>query len=315
MLKDADIHDPSLYDTRAARKRFKAMREAKARKFVALCLQSIFRGNRARARVAKIRYIIAQHAAALKIQTLIRVHAAKKTLEKARRYQRRVQAATIIQKHVRARIARDRVRWLRKTRAEEMIKRNRAALIIQKHYRGHKSRVMYLFKIRAHRKKRDGEKQAAICIQRHIRGFVARRKVKKMKADLEEKMMEDARAWVEMWSEDRFMWFYHNQQTGDALWEPPRTGYTRSGGLLVLANGKVVEDPLNKMTEEEKNDKIMQKKCVECEERDASRFCKQCGDKYCSTCYNKTHAGGKRAAHTYVQIGPIECSECDKEVS
>ena len=83
----------------------------------------------------------------------------------------------------------------------------------------------------------------------------------------------------------------------------------------MLANGKVLEDPLNKLTEEEKEKRRMQKKCVECEDRDASRFCNQCGDKYCSSCYSKTHAGGKRAAHTYLQIGPIDCSECYNEVS
>lgn len=55
--------------------------------------------------------------------------------------------------------------------------------------------------------------------------------------------------------------------------------------------------------------------CVECEEKDANRLCKQCNDRYCTACFNKTHAGGKRASHTFVQIGPIDCSECEKEVS
>jgi hypothetical protein len=50
------------------------------------------------------------------------------------------------------------------------------------------------------------------------------------------------------------------------------------------------------------------------QKKEASRFCKQCGDKYCTACYNRTHAGGKRAAHSFTQIGPVECSECEKEV-
>jgi hypothetical protein len=31
--------------------------------------------------------------------------------------------------------------------------------------------------------------------------------------------------------------------TGEALWEPSALGYTKSDGLLVLANGEIIEDP------------------------------------------------------------------------
>jgi hypothetical protein len=30
---------------------------------------------------------------------------------------------------------------------------------------------------------------------------------------------------------------------GEALWEPSALGYTKSDGLLVLANGEIIEDP------------------------------------------------------------------------
>jgi hypothetical protein len=52
-------------------------------------------------------------------------------------------------------------------------------------------------------------------------------------------MMDDARTWVETWSEDAMKWFYHNKATGEALWEPPRSGYTKGDGRLVLKSGKV----------------------------------------------------------------------------
>jgi len=292
-----------------------ALRVQKARYFIAARLQAIFRGNRDRAVVRAIKEANRRQAAAIIIQKLARQFAAKKTLEKARRYQKRAAAAIIIQKHIRARLARDRVHHIRKLHYEEMAKRNKAAVVIQKVYRGHKARVLYTFKLRAHQKKNAGKRLAVLCIQRHLRGFLVRRRVQKMKAQQQERLMDDARAWVETWSEDQYKWFYYNAATGEALWEPPPTGYTKAGGMLVLANGKIIQDPLNLLTEEEKELRRLQRKCVECEERDASRFCNQCQDKYCSACYSKTHAGGKRAAHTYAQIGPIDCSECDKEVS
>lgn len=31
---------------------------------------------------------------------------------------------------------------------------------------------------------------------------------------------------------------------GEALWEPPKTGYTKHTGALVLSSGEVVTDPL-----------------------------------------------------------------------
>jgi hypothetical protein len=31
--------------------------------------------------------------------------------------------------------------------------------------------------------------------------------------------------------------------SGEALWEPSAMGYTKSDGLLVLANGEIIEDP------------------------------------------------------------------------
>lgn len=31
---------------------------------------------------------------------------------------------------------------------------------------------------------------------------------------------------------------------GEALWEPPKTGYTKHTGALVLSSGEVVKDPL-----------------------------------------------------------------------
>ncbi len=51
----------------------------------------------------------------------------------------------------------------------------------------------------------------------------------------------------------------------------------------------------------------------QCEEEDATRFCEQCGDKFCANCFNKEHATGIRMKHTWSRMGKIECAECEKQ--
>ena len=36
---------------------------------------------------------------------------------------------------------------------------------------------------------------------------------------------------------------YLNESTGEDLWEPPASGYTKHDGSLVLASGEIAEDP------------------------------------------------------------------------
>ena len=43
------------------------------------------------------------------------------------------------------------------------------------------------------------------------------------------------------------------------------------------------------------------KRCSECEERDASRLCDYCGDKFCAQCWPVVHDAG-RQHHTYVTV-------------
>ena len=40
--------------------------------------------------------------------------------------------------------------------------------------------------------------------------------------------------------------------------------------------------------------------CVECEHSKAELLCEQCGDNYCSRCYKRTHARGRKAQHTTI---------------
>jgi hypothetical protein len=40
--------------------------------------------------------------------------------------------------------------------------------------------------------------------------------------------------------------------------------------------------------------------CVECEHSKAELLCEQCGDNYCTRCYKRTHARGRKAQHTTI---------------
>ena len=69
------------------------------------------------------------------------------------------------------------------------------------------------------------------------------------------------------------------------------------------------------MTEEERMEAKKQASCVECEQKRATRKCEQCGDGYCTRCFRRTHATGRRANHSWTHVGPMECAECEAEVS
>lgn len=68
------------------------------------------------------------------------------------------------------------------------------------------------------------------------------------------------------------------------------------------------------MTEEERQEARKQSSCVECEQKRSTRKCDQCGDGFCTRCYRKTHASGRRTKHTWMHVGPMECAECEAEV-
>ncbi|KAG1686904.1 hypothetical protein DVH05_005829 [Phytophthora capsici] len=59
---------------------------------------------------------------------------------------------------------------------------------------------------------------------------IAIHRVKRLRQERVARFVLQAHTWVEYWSE----WFYYNQETGEALWAPPFTGYADADGKLVL---------------------------------------------------------------------------------
>ena len=250
----------------------------------ALLIQCRVRGNAARYRVYRIKLDRIESAAALQIQ----------------RQARRMNAQR-------------RVRKLREERQRRLKVEAAAALKIQCAYRGYVARLetaMRLAGVRQMRKLRD---RSAAAIQAGLRGMMARVRCKGLREERDEELMNLARAVEEMASEDASgASFYQNKETGEVSWSPPAEGYTRKDSMLVLATGKVIEDPLTTMTAEEKRAKLLEKKCSECETEDATRACEQCGDRFCTNCYSDAHKTGARARHTWSRLGNVECAECEK---
>jgi hypothetical protein len=152
---------------------------------------------------------------------------------------------------------------------------------------------------------------AGTVINTMVRGFLAKRRVADVRREKTLTLLADARAWKEGWSDEAEAWFYLNENTGEDLWEPPASGYTKSDGSLVLANGTIIEDPDVLEAREMEAKKTAETLCCECDERAAIKFCRECGDKYCTPCYRNSHATGTRRKHNVDPLGPLDCNECE----
>ncbi|TMW62781.1 hypothetical protein Poli38472_005399 [Pythium oligandrum] len=352
-----------------ARKFFLLKRIHIRRHTAAIRIQGLARGFLVRQRAKQIRTDRKRFVAASKIQALYRGRKARREVARLRRQERVTKAAVIIQRRYRGRLgraaylkkqierymakaaikiqtmargwrARRILRGLREERRQMIARQNAATVKIQKVYRGHRSRLGTQLKLIALREKNKMRNRAAVKIQKVARSRQARHTVARLRKERLAAMIALARRWLEYWNEDASQWFYYNQETGEALWAPPPTGYIRADGDLLLHSGKIIPDPGDGWTAdtsaafharkkpgdaEEKEDKTTTKDhvqdedeededrlCVECEEEDALRKCDQCEDVYCDTCYEKLHSSAKREKHTWKAIGTMRCIECEK---
>eukprot|EP00903_Cladosiphon_okamuranus_P016579 g15293.t1 len=318
VAQDRQRHLAAVTVTRYAKGKVARMRYARVKagiERVAVSLQKLYRGRAGRRLFLAITKARRERLAATKIQAITRGKWGRQRAESLVRKIREDAAAQHIQQAARAWLARRLVKRLREEELRSRAIRSIAALNIQRVYRGHRTRVLHGARLEMKRSRQRGEDAAATKIQALVRAHLSKRTVAKLAKKRKERRISDARLWTETWSEDAQMWFYHNASTGEALWEPPSTGYTKHDGALVLASGEVVRDPEEGMTEEERMEARKQSSCVECEQKRSTRKCDQCGDGFCTRCFRKTHASGRRTKHTWTHVGPMECAECEAEVA
>ena len=273
-----------------------------------LMVQNAWRGRHARAMMAAMRENRKRNNAATILQSHFRRMLARKALGSRKERHRQDKAAALIQARMRGKMTRRSVAILAAKRNKQRDKENKAATLIQTHFRAHKAYITYMLKVQAHRASMVKLHAAATRVQAIYRGRLARRLVADMSGENHDEMVERAREYMEIWDEDSQGYFYYRSLDEQAVWEPPSQGYTKADGKLVLRNGEVIPDPAV-------DPAANAKKCIECETELAARYCVDCDDNYCDSCFDKTHNAGKRALHSWEPIGPTRCMECEQEVA
>ena len=364
-LYDSTIKIQSLFRGKLARWRFLRETRDKKQRLAATHIQRMMRSFLARKRVHILKMRKNKALAATTIQKIVRGRLATKRVQIMLRNKRHGKAATLMQSFVRgylgrkhiARVLIEMAHFKYAVRIQAMVRgalgrihlakkiaamqeyryiRYKAATQIQATYRGYRCSVLYKMMMYKVNKTKKEEAKAATAINRIVRGFICRAYLRDLKKQQRERWIENARLFKETWADDSESWFYFNESTGEARWEPSALGYTKSDGLLVLASGEIIEDPLNvestakrERGEDEYNyddaaeeaaaaarlaaaeKKKSSRLCSECMDRVAIRACAECGDKFCTKCYKHLHATGTRRNHTYTAVGPIDCTECE----
>ena len=284
----------------------------------AAMVQALARGKIQRNKYKILKSNMAKKQSIIFIQRIIRGFLGRCRVQHKKILRVRTTAVVAIQRVIRGVVARKMVNRKRKLLLEMKAERYNAAVKIQKLARGFTGRKKFMTVTLEVRRRFRKEANAATLINNMMRGFLSRITYKKKKSQRYNLWLFNARSWIETWSADENKWYYYNERTQESLWEPPRCGYTKNDGVLVLESGQVLEDPAysGAVIEEESESLWEQKrKCSECEERVATRACNECGDKFCTKCYKSTHATGTRRDHTYKDTGPIDCSECEDLLS
>mmetsp|Transcript_7644 Transcript_7644/g.22079 ORF Transcript_7644/g.22079 Transcript_7644/m.22079 type:complete len:1139 (-) Transcript_7644:33-3449(-) len=270
-------------------------------------IQAVARGWAARERFAVMYEAHVRHEAALLIQRVARGMAGRQRMYERRLAKEQELAVVVVQKRVRGYLARKYVHRLRRQNEEDFRISSAAALVIQRVFRGHRGRLEYRVKLKTKLLARRREDEAATLIEAIVRGYVARKKTQRLAKARKDKWYHDARLVKEYWSDETSSWYYYNEETGESHAEPPRTGYTKNDGRLVLVTGQVVDDPYTTMSEEEVKEQEAERmenlvECMECEQKVATRWCAVCDDPFCDDCWAKIHSHGKRRKHAFANI-------------
>ena len=294
-----------------SKKRVKILKMQRDKHRSATMIQKVVRGRQGRRTYNEANFVRVQNRAAVKIQAIIRGFLARRTLSKILQNKMEAEAILIMQARWRGAICRMNMARVRKELLAYKELRYKAARDIQKVFRGYRSRLGTRIKMIEKERKMRKVNNAGTVINTWVRRFLAKRRVEERRRERTLTLLADARAWKEGWSEEAEAWFYLNENTGEDLWEPPASGYTKLDGSLVLADGTIIEDPEVLEAREIEKKKTAETLCCECDERAAIKFCRECGDKYCTPCYRNSHATGTRRKHNTDPLGPLDCNECE----
>lgn len=176
--------------------------------------------------------------------------------------------ATIIQTQLRVMHARMIVQRLRRERAEWITARSKAVTVFSKFWRAKEARAMFaeMKKIREMELRDQAllELWSAVKIQAVFRGYRGR-------IYFDEKLREKKGKWKELFDEEKGRRFFYNKLTGEIRWRMPKD-------LLDL---------------------IPRPKCDNCEKFEAGVECAVCDEVFCSECWCRVHAGGRRKDHEF----------------
>lgn len=206
----------------------------------ATVIQNTERRRRAHIAVGIIRMRRREEAAAKRLQTLlVRPALARSHVAVFRRRRRRRVAATMIQTLARGRFGKRRAKREALRRDRINAARERAALCIETSF----FRVAIARRAcRMVRETRRKEAAAIVLIQARCGRGPAARQFASLEARIaREAMIADAQSCVETFDTEALKFFYATKH--ERLDEPPKSGYSRRDGMLVLTTGAVVRDP------------------------------------------------------------------------
>ena len=220
-----------------ARTMLKRLKLERQRQSSAVIVQKMIRGRKGRIVALQALDCRRRRAAATHIQRISRGRRDHVAYRKRLIVIKRNTAATVLQAQVRRN--RD-ARYVAREKKLLDTKRERGTLMLQRIFRGHKCRH------EAHRRY-----TSATIIQSSFRARVARYRVEAIRRTAISVMIREARRWLEVY--DMKGWYYYNGKTGEMLFNPPITGYTRvadadadaDGPVLVLQSGRIISDPEN----------------------------------------------------------------------
>ena len=188
---------------------------------------------------------------------------------------------------------------------------------MQAFYRGKRARMMTRIKMHNLRQKKlrliNNHKQC----QRLCRGFSARRFTKRLRIETRKRRVKQAKSWRQVAEDpanpgipidpDTTLLTQDQQKIVWTSWRPEKrskknllrdTDVKRCLHLeKVYGVSEFIMNPLLTMDAVDMVAFQEAKRCSECEERDASRLCDYCGDKFCAQCWPVVHDAGRHFPH------------------